>query len=161
MRAPRSTKAAPVEKTAPEEPMTPNRSRGGSQRRNPEIEAAIGARIRAARVAAKMSQGALGAAVGVTFQQCQKYERGQDRVSASTLQGIAAALGVHPGSFFDSDTPTPSGSIPDVKTAMRIAERIQRVRDPVVVKRLLALVDALAGTEDNGAGHLNGGDEAP
>ena len=93
-----------------------------------------------------MSQGQLGVAVGITFQQVQKYENGRDRIAASTLQGLAQALGVHPGSFFD-DTPVPVGKIPDVKSAMRIAERVQRVRDPVIVQRLMALVDLLAGRD--------------
>ena len=115
--------------------------------RNPEFEAALGTRIRAARVAARMSQTALGAALGVSFQQVQKYEMGKDRVTASTLQGIAAVLGVHPGSFYGDDMPVPVGGLPDVKSALRIAKRIQRIRDPGVVKRLMALVDILAGTD--------------
>ena len=86
--------------------------------RNPEFEVALGARIRAARIAAGMSQTALGVAVGVIFQQLQKYEQGKDRVSASSLQGIAAALGVHPGSFFDGNVTMPSGSVPAVKEAL-------------------------------------------
>ena len=65
-----------------------------------------------------MSQTALGVAVGVIFQQLQKYEQGKDRVSASSLQGIAAALGVHPGPFFDGDVAMPSGSVPAVKEAL-------------------------------------------
>ncbi len=83
-----------------------------------------------------MSQTALGAALGVSFQQVQKYEMGKDRVTASTLQGIAAVLGVHPGSFYGDDMPVPVGGLPDVKSALRIAKRIQRIRDPGVVKRL-------------------------
>ncbi len=39
------------------------------------------------------------------------------------------------------------GGLPDVKSALRIAKRIQRIRDPGVVKRLMALVDILAGTD--------------
>ena len=108
--------------------------------RNSELDAALGSRIRAARTAARMSQTALGAALGVSFQQVQKYETGKDRVTVSTLQGIAAVLGVHPGSFFGDDMPVPVGGLPDVKSALRIANRIQRIRNPVVVKRLMALV---------------------
>ncbi len=118
-----------------------------SMKRDPAFEVALGARIRAARVAAKMSQGALGAAVGVTFQQVQKYETGRDRVSASTLQGIAVALGVHPGSFFDADTPVPTGSIPDVKRALKSADVLGQIRDPGVLDRLLALAKVLAEVE--------------
>ena len=116
-------------------------------KRHPEFEIVFGQRIRAARVAAGMSQTALGEAIGISFQQVQKYEQGKDRVAASTLQGIAAALGVHPGSFFDEDMPAPSGSKSDVKAIVRLGQRIQRVRDPAVMKRLLALVDVLAEAE--------------
>ena len=70
-------------------------------KRTPEAEVAIGARLRALRVAAGMSQTTLGEVIGITFQQIQKYEKGKDRIAASTLQVLAAALGVHPGSFFD------------------------------------------------------------
>ena len=143
------------ESAEPDVTSTPPSSaqRYGRQRRgrNTELEAAIGARIRAARGAARMSQTELGAAVGVTFQQFQKYELGKDRVSASTLQGIAIALGVHPGSFFDSEMPTPTGSIPDIKSAMRVAQRVQRIRNPSVIKRLLALVDLLADDDGDAA----------
>ena len=74
--------------------------------RTPEAEVAIGARLRALRVAAGMSQSTLGEVIGVSFQQIQKYEKGKDRISASTLQVLAAALGVHPGSFFDGEMPS-------------------------------------------------------
>lgn len=124
----------------------------GAIRRAPKVEAALGSRIRAARVAVGMSQTALGAALGITFQQVQRYEIGKDRVAASTLQDIAVVLGVHPGSFFDDMPTTPLGSIHDVKVAVRIAERIQRVRDPRIVERLLALIDLLAGAEGDAIG---------
>ena len=112
--------------------------------RNPEFEAALGARIRALRVAARVSQTDLGATVGISYQQVQKYESGVDRIAASTLQALAAALGVHPGSFFDGEMSVPSGNIPQVRMAMRIAEAVQQVRDPLVIRRLLSFVEALA-----------------
>ena len=68
-------------------------------------------------------------------------------MSASTLQGIAAILGVHPGSFFDGG-PLLLRAVPDLRADNRIAERIQRIRDPGVIKRVMALVDLLA--ESNG-----------
>ena len=52
----------------------------------------IGTKIRARRVAIGMSQEKLGEAVGVTFQQIQKYEKGTNRVGGSRLMQIAAAL---------------------------------------------------------------------
>ena len=137
---------APKKAAGDPQPATPERIKRTG--RNPEFEIALGARIRAARLAAHTSQGALGEAVGVSFQQVQKYELGQDRVAVSTLHAIAVALGVHPGSFFDEDMPAATGPIPDVKAVIKLGQRIQRVRDPVVAKRLLALADILAGSED-------------
>jgi transcriptional regulator with XRE-family HTH domain len=58
-----------------------------------DVDAIIGARIRARRLELDLSQETLAAAIGVTFQQIQKYERGINRVAASTLLDIADALG--------------------------------------------------------------------
>ncbi len=69
MQAPRTPKAD-VEQLA--KSASPTRRRSGSQNRTPEIELALGARIRAARIAAKMNQSDLGATVGISFQQVQK-----------------------------------------------------------------------------------------
>ena len=113
-------------------------------KRTPEIEIVIGARLRALRVAAGMSQTNLGDVLGVSFQQIQKYEKGKDRIAASTLQVLAAALGVHPGSFFEGEMPSPSGDVPDVRSALRAAAGLQRISDPKVRKQLAALIDALA-----------------
>lgn len=113
-------------------------------KRTPELEAALGVRIRAARVGAHMSQGALGQAIGVSFQQMQKYELGKDRVAASTLQGIATALGVHPGSFFDDATSAPVGGIPEVREAMAVAADWQRIRSSEARRRVAALISTLA-----------------
>jgi transcriptional regulator with XRE-family HTH domain len=65
----------------------------------------IGDRIRARRMMLSMSQTDLGAAVDVTFQQIQKYERGINRVSASTMERLAGALGVPITYFFDGHPP--------------------------------------------------------
>jgi transcriptional regulator with XRE-family HTH domain len=65
----------------------------------------IGDRIRARRTMLGMSQTELGAAVDLTFQQIQKYERGINRVSASTMERLAGALGVPITYFFDGHPP--------------------------------------------------------
>ncbi|WP_237479420.1 helix-turn-helix domain-containing protein [Lichenibacterium dinghuense] len=119
--------------------------------RNPEFEVDLGARIRATRLAAHMSQGALGAAVGISFQQIQKYELGKDRVAASTLQGIAAVLGVHPGSFFGSEGPAPAGGVSKVREAMAVAADWQRIKNPETRRGLAKLIATLAGESE--AGH--------
>ncbi|MGI3903858.1 MAG: helix-turn-helix domain-containing protein [Janthinobacterium lividum] len=115
-------------------------------KRTPELEITIGARVRAARISAGLSQTELGAAIGISFQQVQKYEKGADRVAASTLQMLATALGVHPGSFYD-DTPMPAGGIPAIKAAFEATGGLQHIRDPLVRRHLLALVKVLSDKE--------------
>jgi transcriptional regulator with XRE-family HTH domain len=58
------------------------------------VDEYVGKRVRALRKERRLSQGALGERIGVTFQQVQKYEKGTNRVSASTLYDIARALQV-------------------------------------------------------------------
>ena len=66
-----------------------------------DIDRHIGQRIRERRRALGMSQDTLAGALGVTFQQVQKYERGFNRVGASTLYEIARTLNVAVGDFYD------------------------------------------------------------
>jgi transcriptional regulator with XRE-family HTH domain len=73
--------------------------RGGSPH---PIDAHVGARVKLRRTALGMSQTELGNALGVTFQQVQKYERGANRIGASRLLDIAHVLEV-PISFFYED----------------------------------------------------------
>src|SRR5262245_28764959 len=84
----------------------------GRGRRGPiPADIRFGHRMRERRMMLGMSQTELGAALGVTFQQIQKYERGINRVSAGTLQKLAATLRVPITYFFDgppaeNDQPT-------------------------------------------------------
>jgi transcriptional regulator with XRE-family HTH domain len=59
---------------------------------NNPVDSLVGARIRLLRKRRKMSQQELGKALGVTFQQVQKYENGKNRVGASRLHLVAIAL---------------------------------------------------------------------
>jgi len=70
-------------------------------RQRSSVDSRVGARIRLRRMIVGMSQERLGEAVGVTFQQVQKYERGASRVSAGRLYRLAEALGVPVSYFFD------------------------------------------------------------
>src|SRR5262245_36510973 len=67
------------------------------------IDVEIGARIRMRRVELGMSQEALGDAVGLTFQQVQKYEKGKNRCSGSRLHQVAKALKTTPGFLVGGD----------------------------------------------------------
>ena len=65
------------------------------------IDVHVGSRVRLQRTLVKMSQEKLGEALGVTFQQVQKYEKGTNRIGASRMQQIAETLGVSISFFFD------------------------------------------------------------
>ena len=70
------------------------------------VDQVVGRRIRMRRQQLRISQTALGAGVGISFQQIQKYERGANRVSSSVLYEIAAVLDV-PMTFFFETLPKP------------------------------------------------------
>lgn len=73
------------------------------------IDIYIGQRLRAARLEKKMSQSELGAALNVTFQQIQKYERGDNRVSASMLLKAAETLGLSITDLVPAELEAPRG----------------------------------------------------
>jgi len=77
------------------------------------VEVHVGNRIRLRRTLLGLSQEKLGEALGLTFQQIQKYERGANRVGASRLYDLARVLDVPIGFFFDDmqdGTPKPAAS---------------------------------------------------
>ncbi len=80
-------------------PKRPGRKRG-SNAYNP-IDVHVGARLRARRTLLGLTQMALGDAMGMTFQQQQKYEAGGNRISASRLYELSKILDVDIGYFFD------------------------------------------------------------
>ena len=67
------------------------------------VDAYIGAQMRERRLALNMSQQELGRALGVSFQQIQKYERGRNRVSAARLFDICMVFNVSLSSMFERD----------------------------------------------------------
>lgn len=62
------------------------------ERKPDDIDKFVGNRVKAARLVANLTQEELGAALGVSFQQIQKYEKGTNRLSAGKLQQIADAV---------------------------------------------------------------------
>src|ERR1044071_6914231 len=65
------------------------------------IDKHVGSRVRMRRMMLAMSQEKLGDALGLTFQQVQKYEKGTNRIGASRLQQISHILQVPVSFFFD------------------------------------------------------------
>src|SRR5499427_834364 len=80
----------------------------------------VGSRVRMRRIMLAMSQEKLGAALGLTFQQVQKYERGANRIGASRLQQISHILQVPVAFFFEG---LPNASPRDSsKSALSVAQ---------------------------------------
>lgn len=124
------------------------------------IDVHVGKRVRIRRKLLNMSQTDLGDAVGLTFQQIQKYERGANRISASVLFRLSEILDV-PISFFFDDMPdtiagTKSGSeatdAPDLSAfnsqdARDLVQAYFRIDDPRIRRRMFDLAKSLARAE--------------
>ena len=110
------------------------------------------------RVLIGMSQERLGGALGLTFQQVQKYEKGTNRIGASRLQQIAGVLSVPPAFFFEdmpADSGTGEGGLAN-KGAGLVADFLStseglllnkafvRIKEARVRKKIVDLVAALA-----------------
>jgi len=70
-------------------------------KRSNDIDELVGCNIRLLRLNRGMSQTDLAEAIGLTFQQIQKYEKGRNRVGAGRLFAIAGVLGVPVSAFFE------------------------------------------------------------
>lgn len=92
------------------------------------IDIHVGGRIRLRRTLMGMSQERLGEALGLTFQQVQKYERGVNRVGASRLFDLSRVLDV-PISFFFDDMPEPLSAIHGTHQATRAAGGFAEAQD--------------------------------
>lgn len=109
----------------------------------------IGNRIAAYRTAQGLSQTALGQALGVTFQQVQKYEKGRNRVGAARLQAIADFLGVPVSTFFDDAADVAEGresiqSLLQDPDVMNLIRTFAGISDAATRRSVLAIVHAAA-----------------
>ena len=76
------------------------------------IDMHVGARVRLRRTLLGMSQEKLGEAIGLTFQQVQKYERGANRIGASRLFDLSRVLDVPVSFFYDDMSPAVAAASP-------------------------------------------------
>ena len=132
------------------------------------IDVHVGGRVRLRRTLMGMSQEKLGEALGLTFQQVQKYERGVNRIGASRLFDLARVLDVPIGFFFD-DMPSNADGGSIVRSSRTVARgelqngsedyllhkretlelvrAYHRISEPAVRKRVLDMIKSLAPTE--------------
>jgi transcriptional regulator with XRE-family HTH domain len=130
-----------------------------SQKKAPSaVDRHVGGRVRLRRISVGMSQERLGEALGVTFQQVQKYEKGANRISVSRMQQIAQVLGCTV-SYFLEGAPRDEGmvagfaeqrqaeySIDILATpeGVALARAFASITDPRVRRRVVDLVTTLA-----------------
>ncbi|KAA1053914.1 helix-turn-helix domain-containing protein [Azospirillum argentinense] len=141
-----------------------------SDKPNP-IDAHVGSRVRLRRTLLGMSQEKLGDAIGLTFQQVQKYERGANRIGASRLFKLSQVLDV-PVSFFFDDMPAEAAAAavdddeaggggfeersvtcePDPMAKRETLELVRayyRINDPSVRKQLFQMTKTLGDSSQN------------
>ncbi len=122
------------------------------------IDRKIGQRVRSRRLEIGMSQERLAELLGVTFQQVQKYEKGVNRIAASRLHDIGAALEMPVARFFEGLSAARAGGVSEarqdfVDNALATPEGAQlialfaSIKSQRVRRRVVELVKALADEE--------------
>jgi transcriptional regulator with XRE-family HTH domain len=132
------------------------------------IDVHVGSRVRLRRTLLGMSQEKLGEALGLTFQQVQKYERGVNRIGASRLFDLARVLDVPIGFFFDDMPDAMGGGTSALRARMggfaegqegfeddtlhkretlELVRAYYRITEPAVRKRVFDLIKSLAPTD--------------
>jgi transcriptional regulator with XRE-family HTH domain len=123
------------------------------------IDKHVGSQVRMRRVALNMSQSKLGDALGITFQQVQKYEKGANRIGASRLQHISQILQVPPAFFFEglSETgaarastnaaasPNPVTDFMATSEGLALAKAFMSITNRQVRRRVVSLVEEIVG----------------
>jgi transcriptional regulator with XRE-family HTH domain len=123
------------------------------------IDVHVGARVRLRRMLLGMSQDKLGDALGLTFQQVQKYEKGVNRIGASRIYDLARTLAVPIDYFFEGfDERAGAAGFAEsggaefthelfTPESVQLCRNFAEIRDPKVRKRVLDLVKTLADGE--------------
>src|SRR6201996_538101 len=123
------------------------------------IDRHVGSRVRMRRIMLAMSQEKLGDALGLTFQQVQKYEKGANRIGASRLQQISNILQVPVSFFFEgapqtpgqptsnfSDAPSPAYVSDFLATSdgLALTKAFMGIKDAKLRRRIVDLVEQIA-----------------
>jgi len=127
------------------------------------IDKHVGSRVRMRRMMLGMSQEKLGDALGLTFQQVQKYEKGTNRIGASRLQQISQILQVPVAFFFEGAPHLAGGPAPEgaehapspayvsdflaTSDGLSLTKAFMRIPDAKLRRRIVDLVQQIAGEE--------------
>ena len=121
------------------------------------VDRHVGSRVRMRRMLVGMSQEKLGEALGITFQQIQKYEKGTNRIGASRLHQIGRVLGVPieffyegapqiggPGGMAESPAPAYMADFLSTAEGLDLMKGFVGIKDVRIRRRIVDLVRALA-----------------
>jgi len=122
------------------------------------VDKYVGSRVRMRRIMLGMSQEKLGEALGLTFQQVQKYEKGTNRVGASRLQQISEILQVPVSFLFDGgpsgiantdgfsegSSPTYVADFLATTEGLALTRAFTRIADPKLRRSIVELVEQIA-----------------
>jgi transcriptional regulator with XRE-family HTH domain len=125
------------------------------------IDKHVGSRVRMRRMMLGMSQEKLGDALGLTFQQVQKYEKGSNRIGASRLQQMSQILQVPVAFFFEGaplmpgetsglgEAPSPAYVTEFLATTdgLTLVKAFMRIPNSRLRRRIVELVEEMAGSE--------------
>jgi transcriptional regulator with XRE-family HTH domain len=121
-----------------------------SKQNTVDVEVLIGERIRSRRIQAKISQETLGRALGITFQQIQKYEKGANRVSAGALLKIAEVLECNVMDFFEGVGGGKSAAggafskFMATNDGVAIVEAMLKIKDKTLRRKVIDIAEKLA-----------------
>ncbi len=133
----------------------PHRAYGRGTGTPHPIDVHVGSRLLMRRVLLGLTQTELGEAIGVTFQQLQKYEKGTNRISASRLFDLSHVLDVPIGFFFDDTpvkvtegggaelSPSAEAELISKREMLELVRAYTRIADPTIRRVLLDLITAI------------------
>ena len=162
---------AVISMVAPQRPQRPQSSseKAAIPKKAPNpVDKHVGRRVRMRRKMLAMSQGKLGRALGLSFQQVQKYEKGANRIGGSRLQQISQILQV-PVAFFFEDAPGGSATSKSDESALSLAHvddfvsssdglrliaAFTRIKRATLRRRITSLVQEMANWNQDPVGSL-------
>ncbi len=121
------------------------------------VDRHVGSRVRMRRMMLNMSQEKLGDALGLTFQQVQKYEKGTNRIGASRLQQISQILQVPVAFFFEGQPNTTTHGAPPAtyvndflatSEGLALVKAFQQISDTKLRRSIVNMVEAVVNRDN-------------
>ncbi len=127
-----------------------------AQRSSTAADREIGRRLKIRRLDLGISQTAVADALGLTFQQVQKYEKGTNRISARRLQRLAEILDIPIAYFYDEKLAgtkkhQTAFALLDTAYSLRLMRAFTRIKDRRIQLRTVELVEGIADADHNQA----------